>query len=374
MILLWCPQLVFMVTFIVVQADERPDVPHILLISVSSLLGVICYSLSTMEAHNRFRVVALNFAVFFEINAFLVPVWDLLNRWLFKWHDPYQYTYQYSFLLYFLLLTFSVTYLVLDRFLPSHRISMKYIATVIIAIGGWTAICHPYLSDPDYLRNRPEFLDFGQVRNAIADLKKAGVTDPSASEIASFAQLKLVGDVKENSHSTLEGRTRRVSDILPFNRGFDYGTLYWKPLYMDSLWFGLWCSLFLIGSMVFKFIKDPPEGAYVEKIIWCLLVYCSFEALHMYAYTQSTRWEVLVAVTEIGIYVSLVTMIILLSLFALRMRFMLSIEGNYYERRLWSDPDRVTRWRDAFDNWVLRQFMNPVELDRRFLVQHRTQE
>jgi hypothetical protein len=374
MILLWFPQLALAVTFTLVQTDERPEVPQILLMIVNSLLGVICYSLSTLEAQKRSRVVVLNFAVFFEINALLVPVWDLLNRWVFKLNDPYQYTYQYSFLLYFLLLTFSVTYLVLDRFLPSHRISVKYIATLVIVVGGWVAVCQPFLSDPNYLRNTPEFLDFKQVRVAIADLKKAGVTDPRATEIASFAQLRLVGDVKANGHSTLEGRTKRVSDILPFTRGFDYGTLYWKPLYMASFWFGLWCTLILMGSMVFKFIKDPPEGAYVEKITWCLLVYCSFEALHMYAYTQSTRWDVLVAVTDLGVYASLVTMVILLILFALRIRFILSIEGMYYERRLSSDPSRITRWRDALDNWILRQFMKPGDLDRRFLMQHRTQE
>ena len=56
-------------------------------------------------------------------------------------------------------------------------------------------------------------------------------------------------------------------------------------------------------------------------------------------------------------------------LFALRLHFIKSVEGGYYERRLIEGPEGITRWRDAFDNWVVRQFMNQGELERRFLIQ-----
>jgi hypothetical protein len=374
MMLLWIPQAVLIVTATIVDGDQGRDLPLFLILMVSSLLGVACYSLFKMEVHNRTRAVFLNLGLFFETNALMRPIWTVLNSWLFRWNDPNNYMYQYQGLLYYLLLSISVIYLVLDRVPQWHRISVKYLVTFLIAVGGWVVIYYPYLGNPDYLKNTPEIADYKNVRDAIANLKKAGITEPSAAEIVNFAQLQLIGDVKANGGSSLEGKIKRVSDILPYTQGLDYGTLYWKPLYMDSIWISLLCTLFLVGSMVFKYFNDPPEGAYVEKFIWCLLVFCAFELLHMYAYTQTTRWEVLLGVIHLGRYVSLVIMLILLFLFAVRLRFVHSIEGSYYERRLLSDASRITRWRDAFDNWILKQFMNPAELDRRFLTQRRTQE
>jgi hypothetical protein len=73
-------------------------------------------------------------------------------------------------------------------------------------------------------------------------------------------------------------------------------------------------------------------------------------------------------------------------LFILRYAFVNSIEGAYYERQLTKEASHITRWRDAIDNWVLRQFVSESGLDQRFLVrgdvseredgeeQHRTTE
>ena len=90
--------------------------------------------------------------------------------------------------------------------------------------------------------------------------------------------------------------------------------------------------------------------------------------LHHYAFARARTLESLLELFAMGYYITLATMVALMFLFVVRLRFIQSIEGNYYERQLDVDASRVTRWRDAFDNWVLRQFMNPTELRGRFLV------
>ncbi len=369
--LLWFPQVVLIVTAMIVVADEGTDIAFLLLAMVSSLLGVVCYLLFKKEALIRTAVVFLNFALFFEASFLVAPIWCILYLLVPKLNETNSYVHQYHSLLYYLLLSISVIYLVLDRVLQWHQMSMKYLLTFLIAVGWWVVIYHPYLENPDYLKTTPEMADYIIVYDAITNLNKAGITNPSAAQIVSFGQSKLVGAMKGDVGSNVEGKLKRVLAILPYTRGVDYATLYWKPLHTDSLWISLLCTFFLIFSMVFKYVKDPPEGAYVEKIVWCLLVFCAFEALHMYAFTCTIQWETLLVEIQVGQYVSFLIMIILLLLFAIRLRFVHSIEGYYYERRLVSDASRITRWRDAFDNWVLRQFMNPGELDRRFLTRRR---
>jgi hypothetical protein len=43
----------------------------------------------------------------------------------------------------------------------------------------------------------------------------------------------------------------------------------------------------------------------------------------------------------------------------MRLRFITSVKGEFYERELVSDSEHISRWRDAFDNLVVRHFLNP---------------
>jgi len=68
-------------------------------------------------------------------------------------------------------------------------------------------------------------------------------------------------------------------------------------------------------------------------------------------------------------YASMGIMLPILLVLILRLRFIQSVEGRFYESRLIDDASRITRWRDALDNWVLRHFMNSKELEQRFVIQ-----
>ena len=125
----------------------------------------------------------------------------------------------------------------------------------------------------------------------------------------------------------------------------------------------------ILAFILYQYLADPPKSAYMEKILWCLLPYCSFEALHYYAFIHARAFDEFVILGMYGTYASVGVMIPFLALLMLRLRFIETVEGRFYEHRLIQNPSRITRWRDSFDNWILRQFMSTKELEHRFLIQ-----
>ncbi len=356
------------------EFDYWDEVQYVLITSVSYLLAIASFSLFRSEPSRGTGVVFLNFALLFGTNTVFRILFDIVNWYFLQWdRDANAYFFQYSWLLYFLLLSLSVAYLVVDAIWKRRMIYEKYLVTVFIVGSTWGCQSYPYLKDPRYLSKEPEVLDYLAVRRAMAGLRSDGNLTPSAADIAGVASLKFSTQEVGDDAMGRTSKEKRVSEILPYFRGEDFGTLYWRPLFEACSRIGMVCTFIVLIFIVFQYLKDPPREAYTEKIVWCLLLYCSFEALHFFAFSQVAHWETLDAVSHYGGAFSMVVMLVLLLLVSIRLRFIHSVEGGYYERRLIDGADSITRWRDAFDNWVLRQFMDPKELDRRFVIRRNTE-
>jgi hypothetical protein len=65
---------------------------------------------------------------------------------------------------------------------------------------------------------------------------------------------------------------------------------------------------------------------------------------------------------------TLLNLLLLLVFFGLRLRFITSVKGEFYERELVSDSEHISRWRDAFDNLVVRHFLNPKAIHGRLFA------
>jgi len=61
---------------------------------------------------------------------------------------------------------------------------------------------------------------------------------------------------------------------------------------------------------------------------------------------------------SIGQYVTLVIELLMVLFFSLRLKFITSVHGEFYETELASNPQQVSRWRDWVDNIVLAKFFN----------------
>jgi len=61
---------------------------------------------------------------------------------------------------------------------------------------------------------------------------------------------------------------------------------------------------------------------------------------------------------ETGQYASNFTLALIMVYLALRLRFISSVRGEFYETELSERPAAITRWRDTLDNMVVESFFN----------------
>jgi len=350
------------------------SVSDLLLPASSSLLGVVSYFVHRRENGNGAKLVFLNFALFFGVNGLSRPLYQLAKRVLFdsnSWSD--HYFYQYSWLVYFLLLSLCVILLAIDYAVTVRSIYVKYAVALVIVGAVWLVVFYPFIVDARYLYNVDDYRNFIAVRTSVTSLQSQGIANPSTEQIVSQAQLTLAGIVPNDETFHVE-EERYVAHLREYLPGSNRILLILKPLWNSCSRISLLSVVLLLFCIMHQYFVDSPRGAYMEKIVWCLLPYCGFEALHFYTYTTVTNLDALTNIVEVGVYLSMAVMWMLILIFSLRLRFIETVEGKFYERRLLSDPSRITRWRDALDSWILKEFMNPGELDRRFLTKRRLQD
>jgi len=335
----------------------------VLLMSV--LLGAVAVVLSEMEYQKRIRAVFLNFGIFFLINGVGWPLFNLIGLTC-SFQDTWSrfFMNQYFTIGYFLMLAASVVFLVLERVSKTMKISRLYSYTLLFVVCLVACIFGPYFTNPKYSYTSPNVRDFKAIGELMQKLGISGIRNPTTIQIV--AGLDSGWAELEASEMTLE---ERVEELLPYFRGNDYALLIYRDLWIRCFWMSVVSISFILVFIVYQYFCDPPGGAYIEKTAWCLLIYCLFEAFHFISYTQASDWEELTRMRSVGYYLTASGMITMIGLVTLRLNFLQSFEGQYYERRLALNPTRVTRWRDAFDTWILRKFMDNRDLDRRFLVQ-----
>ncbi len=343
---------------------------RMILVDVSALLGIVSLFLFRREIAKETRTFFLILAALFFVIGILFGLFRVIKQWLItldEWSEFYEYQYGMQF--YFLLLSGCVSYLVVDLSFRGLGKVQKYVLAFVVAGSVWGYLFYPYYANPKYLYTTSDVEDYRSIRSVIADLQREGVTKPSAEEIASRVVQRSPESSKLGIHCSVEDREARVSEIVPYLLGDDVGLLVYRPLWRSFMMMALLSIVSILVFVFYQYLTDPPKSAYMEKLLWCLLLFCCFEALHHYAFVQVNLFEEFRSIELLGMYASIAAMLALLLLLILRLTFIESIEGRFYENRLIRDPASITRWRDAFDNWILRQFMNPNELEQRFLVQ-----
>ncbi len=370
-LLAWLPFLtVNLAAMIILKEELSSRIGTMLLEDLSALIGVVSILLFRREFVKETRLFFLILATLFILTGFLSGFVPLAKRWLVpldEWSEFY--VGQYRGQLYFLLLSGCVNYLVVDLSFRGLHKYQKYFLSFVVAGSVWAYLFYPYWANPSYLYTTPDVKDYRAIRLTIEDLQRGGVANPSPEQIASEVSQHLPESAKLGLQCSVKDREIRVSEILPYFRGDDSKLLVLRPVWRS--YFAM-ASLSIISILLFflyQYLADPPKSAYMEKILWCLLLFCCFEALHYCAFAQITLFENYNALELLGKYTSMCAMLALVLLLILRLRFIQSVEGRFYENHLIHDASRITRWRDAFDNWVLRQFMNPKELDQRFVIQ-----
>jgi len=90
--------------------------------------------------------------------------------------------------------------------------------------------------------------------------------------------------------------------------------------------------------------------------------------LHFYTYIMVNDFSTFLQIFNIAQYLVICNLLLLLVFFSLRLSFIRSIKGEFYERELVLDSEHISRWRDGIDNLVVRHFLNPKTIHGRLFA------
>ena len=358
-VIIWLCCIAFLVSSVAfIHIDFQPT--DFITNSILILLFIFSILISRYEPTSKNRHVFRNFALFFSLGAvyhlrnFIGPVFfqgDGLAKFYFD-----EYVSQGIF---YFLLAFALVYLTLDVLFRDFRTYQKYLAGLVIVGTFYGYYYRNSFTDPKFAYSTLEIAEYKAV-----DETHKWYRDSLGVEMGPVA----LADTRElimNSHgASLAGLSRedrivRVSAIYPYMAGDNYINLLYRPLYKNSIYMSVVCVGFILLFFGYQYAKDPPQGAYIEKIMFMFLLMCTVEIMHMWAFIHSVEWETLVQFTILGQYISAAILFLVAVFFGLRLRFITSVQGEFYEQEIHTSPQNVTRWRDGVDNLLIRNFFNP---------------
>ena len=369
--LIWLSSLLLGVICLTFLPNDGPSTGALLSDAIMFLTGLVCFATYIKEPSKTNKPIFLNFAAYFflSIAAFAYTFIGFEGSAIFPGSALLRFCiYQYQAITMFFLLSFAVVYVVVDSLFNDFKTRRKYLIAFMIVGGTFAYYYYPYFENPRYLATTENYSDFKAVRNSVGELSAQGKTTPSIEEIASVTNLGVWRNGKQIGTFFDDQKKQRVAELLPYLNGENNLVLLYAPMYLNNIYMNVLCVIFIFLFFGYQYKNDPPQGAYIEKIIFLFLPYCSLEILHHYAYIKSVEYSTFEDVQQIGIYLTLVNMALLLVFFSLRLRFITSVKGEFYERELVSDAEHISRWRDAFDNLVVRHFLNPKAVHGRLFA------
>jgi hypothetical protein len=228
--------------------------------------------------------------------------------------------------------------------------------------------------NPKYLYSTEDIADYKALSSTVEKLKAEKILEPSLAQIVSATNLyawkngERIGTLFDNQ------KVKRISELLPYLEGSNYVMILYKPLHYNVIYMNVLCIVFVFLFFGYQYRNDPPQGAYIEKIVFMFLPYCSLEIVHFFGYIKSIEYASYLDYFRVGQYISLLNNFLLLVFFSLRLRFITSVKGEFYEQELVSDSQHISRWRDWVDNLVVRHFLNPETFHGRLFTPRPTRE
>ena len=366
--LIWGGALLLAVALLAILPHRELKLAESTIETITLLIGIVAFYIFLREPNSKNKPIFLNFAISFGIWAtyFL----STFVGKLFFTNQPFAsfYSYQYFTAAVYFLISFSIVYVVFDSLFHDFKTYKKYVLTFLVVGGTFAYYFNPFFENPKYLYSTPDIVDFRAIRASVAQLRESGKQDITPKDVAAITNLAAWNRGEQVGTLYDDQKVRRVIELSSYLEGENSVVLLFKPLYLNVIYMNVLSLVFVFLFFGYQYKNDPPQGAYIEKIIFLFLPFCSLEILHHFSYIKSVEWGTLVDLHRIGQYLTFVNLLILLVFFGLRLRFITSIKGEFYERELVSDPEHISRWRDAFDSLVVRHFLDPKALHGRLLT------
>ncbi|MDI6766456.1 MAG: hypothetical protein QME52_06500 [Bacteroidota bacterium] len=322
---------------------------------IQLLLLIISLYILLKEPNKKNKFIFLNFTIYFSLSLFSF-VYDFIGFSLLIGKYSRHLYGQYLSITYMLALSIAVIYLVIDLLFRDFKVRYKYLSTLTIASIAFGFYFHPFLENPLYLYSTMDIKQWKMLDTHISQL----TTIPSSFELANNVTLQSYNNGNAIGDLYPEENLKRIEELTPYldQKNDNYMVLLWKPLYKKIINIDILIIGFILLFFGYQYKKDPPQGAYIDKIMFLILILQSMDILHNWGYIKSVEWGSLAELFAIGQYITLITELALVLFFSLRLRFVTSVQGEFYETELATNPQQVSRWRDWIDNLVIAQFFN----------------
>jgi hypothetical protein len=330
------------------------------------LLFIITLFVILREPVSKNRAVFINFGIFFFYSSLFSSLHYFVGKVFFA-GEAYAgfYYFQFGLIGYLFFLSFAIVYLVIDVLFRDFKIYQKYVAAGAIILSLVAFYFHPFVADPKYLYGTEDIKQWKTLSQSVP----ASTTYITTEELASLVTLQSwkngvpVGDLYP------EENMKRIEFLLPYLEGDNYRILFYKPLYLSVIFMNVSMIFFMMLFFGYQYRKDPPQGAYIDKIVFVFLLFVSTEILHFWGYMKSLEWSNYLDIFSIGQYITSILLILMAVFFSLRLRFIVSPPGEFYETELASNPSRISRWRDWIDTIIIAKFLSLKPLQGRLFQQ-----
>jgi hypothetical protein len=341
----------------------------ILAYSVQLLLFIVSCYIAKREPTTKNKFIFINFAVFFSVSI-IFHTYNFVGS-VFWTNEPFARLYfaQYiAYGIYFFLMAFGIVYLTIDALFRDYKTLQKYALAFLIVGGFYGYYYHPYFVDAKYLYSTDEVLAWKQLSNAAAEFKERNGVDPTLQDLVATTEMHAWKGGQPIGVLFPDESAKRIEELYPYLLGTNFSTLVLSPLYKNVIYMNVLCLAFTLLFFGYQYKKDPPQGAYIEKIMFMFLLFSTLEILHAWSFIKSLEWSVLYDIINVSHYVSAGVFVVMTLFFALRLRFINSVKGEFYEQELATSPSTVTRWRDFLDNLLINHFFNRKALLGRLFV------
>ncbi|MDP2208652.1 MAG: hypothetical protein Q8K98_07740 [Bacteroidota bacterium] len=371
---LWIATLsLFAIGFVFLEASI-PEIPILISLSIQVLLFYFSLFIVINEPTRKHKFIFLNFTLFF-VNSFLY-IFNYFGFFNLFFDSAFSAVYIFQYLYIFLstTLAFAIAYLVFDLLFHNFKIYQKYLATAAVVLGVAFFYYHPFLENPQsvgkpYIYTTENIQKYRIIRDTREEFINQYNREPNATEIAALVTLPAISDGEVVGQLYAEANIKQIEKLLPYTKNDGSLVLLYQPFYFKIIYMDVFVILFILLYCGYQYAKDPPQGAYIDKMMYVFLVIFSLDIFHQWAVIKSVEFAGYMELFGIGQYFSAGFFAALVIFFYARLKFIKSVVGEFYEVEIQTNPEKITRWMDGIDKYILKNFTSSKDLKGRLFEQ-----
>lgn len=352
--------------FFVFPSQETNPVGVALTRSIGLFVASLAFFVGKRTRKGEGRTLAFLYSAFFSVHVVFGLTASFGAARLIGLHEIFQLV-QFQNLLHNGALLVVCSYVVGGVVFPETKQKSRLILAMVVAGALVGPASLTLITNANHPYTLPDITDFRAIDRATAGLRAEGVESPGPGDVAERVSLSRWEGLRRTGELEPREELVRIAELFPFLDGNNYAALVNRPLYEKYAFWSMTCIILLTGFFVLNFLRDPPKPAHFEKLHFTLLTYAVFEYFHALTLAGATSFEELVALDQIGKYLTAGILILFAVFFLARARFLSMDVGAFYEDKLTMNPQGISRWRDGIDNFLLRALFMKPKLGSRFL-------